>query len=84
MVRCFIKSDRGAFDKSEDIVATFFKITSRTQLLVDKYGRDICGVSSMYHRSHVHFQLIFETFYLGEPPEVVCFVARFGMENDQT
>ena len=47
---------------SENLVTTFLK-TTVTYGIFEKSGCDIFGLSSMYRRYHVHFQLIFEPFY---------------------
>ena len=47
---------------SENLVTTFLKTTVKYGIF-EKPRRDIFGLSSMYRRYHVHFQLIFEPFY---------------------
>ena len=47
---------------SENLVTTCFKMTVK-HVLFENYGRAIFGLSSMYRRYHVHFQLIFEPLY---------------------
>ena len=47
---------------SENLVTTFLKTTVKYGTFA-KSCRDIFGLSSMYRRYHVHFQLIFEPFY---------------------
>ena len=47
---------------SENLVTTFFTMTVK-HVFSEKYGRDMFGLSSMYRRYHVHFQLIFEPLY---------------------
>ena len=47
---------------SENLVTAFLKTTVKYGIF-EKSCRDIFGLSSMYRRYHVHFQLIFEPFY---------------------